>query len=116
MIALDLNCPFLFILIIVNQRAVLKKKMKMQIEWFIFLSVYLFMSLFMSVCSSHFTYFLFFKKDFNYLSFSLYLGNPMDPPDVLGIDSGIARPTKLPNRAKSNLIQTFLQHLHVLLA
>ncbi|XP_041824732.1 activated CDC42 kinase 1 isoform X2 [Melanotaenia boesemani] len=31
---------------------------------------------------------------------SLYLGNPMDPPDVLGFDSGIARPTKLPNRAK----------------
>ncbi|KAK1885438.1 Activated CDC42 kinase 1 [Dissostichus eleginoides] len=31
---------------------------------------------------------------------SLYLGNPMDPPDVLGMDSGIARPTKLPNRAK----------------
>ncbi|XP_038561446.1 activated CDC42 kinase 1-like isoform X2 [Micropterus salmoides] len=31
---------------------------------------------------------------------SLYLGNPMDPPDVLGIDSGISRPTKLPNRAK----------------
>ncbi|KAM9337154.1 activated CDC42 kinase 1 [Symphorus nematophorus] len=31
---------------------------------------------------------------------SLYLGNPMDPPDVLGMDSGAARPTKLPNRAK----------------
>ncbi|CAN9506466.1 unnamed protein product [Ophioblennius macclurei] len=31
---------------------------------------------------------------------SLYLGNPMDPPDVMGIDSGTARPTKLPNRAK----------------
>ncbi|XP_029002930.1 activated CDC42 kinase 1 [Betta splendens] len=31
---------------------------------------------------------------------SLYLGNPMDPPDVLGMDSGISRPTKLPNRAK----------------
>ncbi|XP_070708909.1 activated CDC42 kinase 1 [Pempheris klunzingeri] len=31
---------------------------------------------------------------------SLYLGNPMDPPDVLGMDSGIARPTKLPNRSK----------------
>ncbi|XP_034562049.1 activated CDC42 kinase 1 isoform X1 [Notolabrus celidotus] len=31
---------------------------------------------------------------------SLYLGNPMDPPDVLGMDPGIARPTKLPNRAK----------------
>lgn len=35
------------------------------------------------------------------LLFSLYLGNPMDPPDVLGMESGIARPTKLPNRAKS---------------
>lgn len=32
---------------------------------------------------------------------SLYLGNPMDPPDVLGMEPGIARPTKLPNRAKS---------------
>ncbi|XP_024136388.1 activated CDC42 kinase 1 [Oryzias melastigma] len=31
---------------------------------------------------------------------SLYLGNPMDPPDVLGFDSGRSRPTKLPNRAK----------------
>ncbi|XP_044033158.1 activated CDC42 kinase 1 isoform X2 [Siniperca chuatsi] len=31
---------------------------------------------------------------------SLYLGNPMDPPDVLGMDSGTSRPTKLPNRAK----------------
>ncbi|XP_037550367.1 activated CDC42 kinase 1 [Nematolebias whitei] len=31
---------------------------------------------------------------------SLYLGNPMDPPDVLGFDAGTARPTKLPNRAK----------------
>ncbi|XP_060920383.1 activated CDC42 kinase 1 isoform X2 [Labrus mixtus] len=31
---------------------------------------------------------------------SLYLGNPMDPPDVLGMDAGTARPTKLPNRAK----------------
>ncbi|XP_047424514.1 activated CDC42 kinase 1 [Mugil cephalus] len=31
---------------------------------------------------------------------SLYLGNPMDPPDVLGMDSGTARPTKLPNRSK----------------
>lgn len=27
----------------------------------------------------------------------------MDPPDVLGMDSGIARPTKLPNRAKSKV-------------
>lgn len=32
---------------------------------------------------------------------SLYLGNPMDPPDVLGLDSGTSRPTKLPNRSKS---------------
>ncbi|TRY95271.1 hypothetical protein DNTS_012209 [Danionella cerebrum] len=30
----------------------------------------------------------------------LYLGNPMDPPDVLGLDSNAAKPTKLPNRAK----------------
>ncbi|XP_077101023.1 activated CDC42 kinase 1 isoform X2 [Siphateles boraxobius] len=30
----------------------------------------------------------------------LYLGNPMDPPDVLGMDSNAAKPTKLPNRAK----------------
>lgn len=28
----------------------------------------------------------------------------MDPPDVLGMDSGISRPTKLPNRAKSKFI------------
>lgn len=33
--------------------------------------------------------------------FSLYLGNPMDPPDVLGMDSNATKPTKLPNRAKS---------------
>ncbi|XP_028425720.1 activated CDC42 kinase 1 isoform X3 [Perca flavescens] len=31
---------------------------------------------------------------------SLYLGNPMDPPDILGMESGTARPTKLPNRSK----------------
>uniref|UniRef100_A0AAV2L7I0 Activated CDC42 kinase 1 n=1 Tax=Knipowitschia caucasica TaxID=637954 RepID=A0AAV2L7I0_KNICA len=31
---------------------------------------------------------------------SLYLGNPMDPPDVLGSTPAEARPTKLPNRAK----------------
>uniref|UniRef100_A0A3Q1GKS3 Activated CDC42 kinase 1 n=1 Tax=Acanthochromis polyacanthus TaxID=80966 RepID=A0A3Q1GKS3_9TELE len=30
----------------------------------------------------------------------LYLGNPMDPPDVLGVDLGTARPTQLPGRAK----------------
>ncbi|XP_068137338.1 activated CDC42 kinase 1 isoform X2 [Hyperolius riggenbachi] len=30
----------------------------------------------------------------------LYLGNPMDPPDVLGLDQGITRPTQLPGRAK----------------
>uniref|UniRef100_A0A8C5MZZ4 Activated CDC42 kinase 1 n=1 Tax=Leptobrachium leishanense TaxID=445787 RepID=A0A8C5MZZ4_9ANUR len=30
----------------------------------------------------------------------LYLGNPMDPPDILGLDQGIARPTQLPGRAK----------------
>lgn len=32
---------------------------------------------------------------------SLYLGNPMDPPDVLGLDLNAARPTQLPGRAKS---------------
>lgn len=32
---------------------------------------------------------------------SIYLGNPMDPPDVLGMDPNADRPTKLPNRAKS---------------
>ncbi|KAM9774726.1 activated CDC42 kinase 1 isoform X1 [Syngnathus typhle] len=31
---------------------------------------------------------------------SLYLGNPMKPPDVLGMDPCISRPTKLPNRTK----------------
>lgn len=31
----------------------------------------------------------------------------MDPPDVLGMDSGIARPTKLPNRAKSKVGVSF---------
>ncbi|KAK7881625.1 hypothetical protein WMY93_030034 [Mugilogobius chulae] len=31
---------------------------------------------------------------------SLYLGNPMDPPDILGSTPAEARPTKLPNRAK----------------
>ncbi|RXN35994.1 activated CDC42 kinase 1-like isoform X2 [Labeo rohita] len=30
----------------------------------------------------------------------LYLGNPMDPPDVLGLDLNSARPTQLPGRAK----------------
>ncbi|XP_048810518.1 activated CDC42 kinase 1 isoform X3 [Lagopus muta] len=30
----------------------------------------------------------------------LYLGNPMDPPDVLGVDLSAARPTQLPGRAK----------------
>ncbi|XP_043926220.1 activated CDC42 kinase 1 isoform X2 [Protopterus annectens] len=30
----------------------------------------------------------------------LYLGNPMDPPDVLGMDLNTARPTQLPGRAK----------------
>ncbi|KAM7378934.1 hypothetical protein PAMP_004522 [Pampus punctatissimus] len=32
---------------------------------------------------------------------SLYLGNPMDPPDVLGLDLSSARPTQLPGRAKT---------------
>ncbi|XP_015685783.1 activated CDC42 kinase 1-like, partial [Protobothrops mucrosquamatus] len=31
----------------------------------------------------------------------LYLGNPMDPPDVLGLDLNPARPTQLPGRIKS---------------
>ncbi|KAM6953379.1 LOW QUALITY PROTEIN: activated CDC42 kinase 1 [Aplochiton taeniatus] len=31
---------------------------------------------------------------------SLYLGNPMDPPDILGMQPCVARPTKLPNRTK----------------
>ncbi|KAL1006536.1 hypothetical protein UPYG_G00073570 [Umbra pygmaea] len=31
---------------------------------------------------------------------SLYLGNPMDPPDVMGMDPSTERPTKLPNRTK----------------
>ncbi|XP_053715783.1 activated CDC42 kinase 1 isoform X1 [Synchiropus splendidus] len=31
---------------------------------------------------------------------TLYLGNPMDPPDLLGSAPYTARPTKLPNRAK----------------
>uniref|UniRef100_A0A8C7LQR2 Activated CDC42 kinase 1 n=1 Tax=Oncorhynchus kisutch TaxID=8019 RepID=A0A8C7LQR2_ONCKI len=31
----------------------------------------------------------------------LYLGNPMDPPDVLGLDLNASRPTQLPGRAKS---------------
>ncbi|XP_052659763.1 activated CDC42 kinase 1 isoform X3 [Harpia harpyja] len=30
----------------------------------------------------------------------LYLGNPMDPPDILGVDLSAARPTQLPGRAK----------------
>uniref|UniRef100_A0A3B5LHX9 Activated CDC42 kinase 1 n=1 Tax=Xiphophorus couchianus TaxID=32473 RepID=A0A3B5LHX9_9TELE len=30
----------------------------------------------------------------------LYLGNPMDPPDVLGVDLSAARPTQLPGRIK----------------
>ncbi|KAM6989613.1 activated CDC42 kinase 1-like isoform 5-T5 [Tautogolabrus adspersus] len=30
----------------------------------------------------------------------LYLGNPMDPPDVLSVDLSAARPTQLPGRAR----------------
>ncbi|XP_063193513.1 activated CDC42 kinase 1 isoform X2 [Chroicocephalus ridibundus] len=30
----------------------------------------------------------------------LYLGNPMDPPDILGVDPSTARPTQLPGRVK----------------
>ncbi|KAI4900381.1 hypothetical protein NFI96_005528, partial [Prochilodus magdalenae] len=33
---------------------------------------------------------------------SLYLGNPMDPPDVLGLDLNVPRPTQLPGRAKKD--------------
>uniref|UniRef100_A0A670ZMS9 Activated CDC42 kinase 1 n=2 Tax=Pseudonaja textilis TaxID=8673 RepID=A0A670ZMS9_PSETE len=33
----------------------------------------------------------------------LYLGNPMDPPDVLGLDLNTARPTQLPGRTKKPL-------------
>lgn len=35
---------------------------------------------------------------------SLYLGNPMDPPDVVGVDLGSARPTQLPGRSKSECL------------
>lgn len=35
------------------------------------------------------------------LADSLYLGNPMDPPDVLGLDLSAAQPTQLAGRAKS---------------
>ncbi|XP_059419983.1 activated CDC42 kinase 1-like isoform X8 [Carassius carassius] len=31
---------------------------------------------------------------------NLYLGNPMDPPDVLGLELNSARPTQLPGRTK----------------
>ncbi|KAJ8278090.1 hypothetical protein GJAV_G00083710 [Gymnothorax javanicus] len=36
----------------------------------------------------------------------LYLGNPMDPPDVLGMDSATTRPTQLPGRAKKACYET----------
>lgn len=39
---------------------------------------------------------------------SLYLGNPMDPPDVVGVDLGDARPTQLPGRAKSKRADVLL--------
>ncbi|KAM9315613.1 activated CDC42 kinase 1 isoform 1-T1 [Gastrophryne carolinensis] len=32
----------------------------------------------------------------------LYLGNPMDPPDILGLDQGTSKPTQLPGRAKKS--------------
>ncbi|CAL8280914.1 unnamed protein product [Lota lota] len=32
----------------------------------------------------------------------LYLGNPMDPPDTLGVDLTSAQPTQLPGRAKAD--------------
>uniref|UniRef100_A0A8B9RHW1 Activated CDC42 kinase 1 n=1 Tax=Astyanax mexicanus TaxID=7994 RepID=A0A8B9RHW1_ASTMX len=40
----------------------------------------------------------------------LYLGNPMDPPDVLGTswDPNAARPTKLPNRSKKPFYDSVL--------
>uniref|UniRef100_A0A672T310 Activated CDC42 kinase 1 n=1 Tax=Sinocyclocheilus grahami TaxID=75366 RepID=A0A672T310_SINGR len=38
----------------------------------------------------------------------LYLGNPMDPPDVLGMDSNAAKPTMLPNRAKKPFYDSVL--------
>uniref|UniRef100_A0A8C1SA81 Activated CDC42 kinase 1 n=1 Tax=Cyprinus carpio TaxID=7962 RepID=A0A8C1SA81_CYPCA len=38
----------------------------------------------------------------------LYLGNPMDPPDVLGMDSNATKPTKLPNRAKKPFYNSVL--------
>uniref|UniRef100_A0A672Q9N9 Activated CDC42 kinase 1 n=1 Tax=Sinocyclocheilus grahami TaxID=75366 RepID=A0A672Q9N9_SINGR len=38
----------------------------------------------------------------------LYLGNPMDPPDVLGMDLNAAKPTKLPNRAKKPFYDSVL--------
>lgn len=41
----------------------------------------------------------------------LYLGNPMDPPDVLGVDLSTARPTQLPGRAKSKCLHPFAPHL-----
>uniref|UniRef100_H3AAW0 Tyrosine kinase, non-receptor, 2b n=1 Tax=Latimeria chalumnae TaxID=7897 RepID=H3AAW0_LATCH len=40
------------------------------------------------------------KKSCFHFSFRLYLGNPMDPPDVLGVDIHASRPTQLPGRAK----------------
>ncbi|KAK1806504.1 hypothetical protein P4O66_005013 [Electrophorus voltai] len=39
----------------------------------------------------------------------LYLGNPMDPPDVLGMDPKNDRPTKLPNRAKKPFYDSVLE-------
>nr|XP_008122528.2 PREDICTED: activated CDC42 kinase 1-like [Anolis carolinensis] len=50
----------------------------------------------------------------------LYLGNPMDPPDVLGVDLNAARPTQLPGRTRKptydpvsedNLLSAGLKHL-----
>uniref|UniRef100_A0AAY4F0I4 Activated CDC42 kinase 1 n=1 Tax=Denticeps clupeoides TaxID=299321 RepID=A0AAY4F0I4_9TELE len=39
----------------------------------------------------------------------LYLGNPMDPPDVLGMDPVTARPTKLPSRAKKPFYDSVIE-------
>lgn len=43
----------------------------------------------------------------SFLPHRLYLGNPMDPPDILGVDPSAARPTQLPGRAKSERLFPF---------
>ncbi|XP_030625167.1 activated CDC42 kinase 1 [Chanos chanos] len=39
----------------------------------------------------------------------LYLGNPMDPPDILGNSSNTAKPTKLPGRAKKPFYDSVIE-------